>query len=134
MSVAIIMEPNQGTLTLGASGEQICQVVVGMITCEQPENVVDYMCGTTITYGTERFYLDIDFFQDWHANGLSKFLYDNHGTTVAYAFSPMLDLTPKMAGNVRLRRPATFGGPPRQPARDRVRLACVDTPALTADA
>jgi hypothetical protein len=133
MSEAFVMEPANGTLTIGSSGECICQVIAGMVTSDQSENVVEAMCNTVITYGNARWYLDIDYLQDWRAAGLSTYLWNNDGATVAFTFSPDVDLTPKMVGNVRVKCAAQFAGPARQPARDRVRLACTAKPTLIVD-
>jgi hypothetical protein len=132
MSEAFVMQPSEGTLTIGASGEVICQVIAGMITAQQGENVIEAMCNTVITYGQTRYYLDIDYLQDWRTSGISFYLWNHENETVAFHFSPDVDGTPAMAGNVRLRCPS-FGGPALQPARDRVQLACTAKPTITAD-
>lgn len=131
MSDPIILRPATGVLTLGANTFS-CQVVVGLVTSEQAENVVDAMCGSVVTYGPERFYLDLSYFQDFSTGGISTYLWNAAANAeVAFNFSPQADGTPGMAGTVRLKRPATFGGPPNQAAQDRVRMACTGKPTLT---
>lgn len=130
MSDPIVMRPQVGQLTLSGNDFH-CQVVVGLVTVDQPENRMDAMCGSVVSYGNELAYLDLTYFQDWSSGGISHFLWNQPtNATATFAFSPT-DGTPAMAGTVTLRKPATFGGPPNAPAVDHVRLACVGLPTQT---
>lgn len=134
MPSGIYFLPDQGSLVFGGGGtEYMCQLVVGMVTSEQPENVVESMCEAVITPGRERLYLDLDYFQDWHATGISTYFWNNAGNVVTFNFVPQIDGKPGMGGSCRLRRPAAFGGPARQPARDRIRHPIVGVPTLAVD-
>jgi hypothetical protein len=132
VSDPIILRPATGVLTLGAN-TFTCQVVIGLVTSEQSENVVEAMCASVVNYGKPRYFLDLDYFQDFSTGGISAYLWNAaDNAEVAFTFSPQADGTPGMAGTVKLRPPATMGGEVNQAARDHVRLACTGKPTLTA--
>jgi len=130
-----VLVPTDGTLTLGTGPlEVICQCVGIVLSAQQAEIRTETMCEVVTTYGREEFFLDIDYLQDWVAStGISWYLWTNAGTTKAFTWSPSTDNTPSWTGTLRVRRPSA-GGVAGQHARDRVRLAIVGTPTLTADA
>lgn len=129
-----VMVPANGTLTLGTSGDVICQMVSVMIVPTQPDVRTETMCEVVVTPGQESFTMELDFLQDWHTTGISHYLWNHAGQTVAFTFEPTADGTPAMAGNLRVKRP-TFGGAAGQHARDRMSLPLVGAPtSYTPDA
>ena len=128
-----VLVPADGELLLGTGPlEVICQCVGIVLSATQAEIRTETMCEVVTTYGREEFFLDIDYLQDWTSSGISKYLWDNAGTVKAFTWSPSSDNTPAWSGTLRVRRPSA-GGVAGQHARDRVRLAIVGTPTLTAD-
>lgn len=127
-----VLVPADGTLELGSGPlEVICQCVAVVLTATQAEVRTETMCEVATTYGREEFFLDVDYLQDWTpSTGISWYLWQNAGSTVAFTWAPENDEVPRWAGTLRVRRPSA-GGTAGQHARDRVRLAIVGTPTPT---
>lgn len=127
-----ILDFGHGTLTIGGT-EVICQIANATLIPSNTRQDIVTACGTTSRYVSERFEFRLRFAQDWHAGGISKYLWDNYNTDKSFVFSPDDDLTPKMTGTLTCPRPS-FGGEAQQPLMDDVTASVVGTPTLTTDA
>lgn len=129
---ANILDFGEGTLVLGAT-DHICQVMACRVVPSNTRQDVVTACGTKTRFINQRYDLVVQFAQDWHSAGISKYLWDHFNEDVAFTFSPADDNTPSMAGTVTCCEP-TLGGDAGQPCIDQVVLPCVGRPTLTADA
>ena len=121
----------EGTLTFGAS-DYICQVQSCIQVSSNTRQDIVTACGTTSRFINEQFELRVRFLQDWTSAGVSKYLWDNYNTNVAFTFSTDPDDTPMMSGTLTIPRPS-FGGEAQQVLVDDLTFPIVGTPTPTAD-
>lgn len=128
-----ILDFGHGTLTLGGN-EFICQIMAAQAVASNTQQDIVTACGTTTRFINEKWTLRLRFAQDWHTSpvGISKYLNDNYNTDKAFVFSPSVDNTPSMAGNLTCPRPS-FGGDADQPLVDDLVCPVVGGVIITAD-
>lgn len=126
-----IRDFGEGELSFGAS-DFICQVEACVLVASNTRQDIVTACGTTTRFINEQFELRVRFLQDFTAAGISKYLWDNYNTAVAFTFSTDPDGTPEVSGTLTVPRPS-LGGETQQALRDDLVFPVVGVPTLTTD-
>lgn len=128
----VVMDFGEGTLTFGGGANRICQVTSCVVQASNTEQVLAPACGVKTRFINERFTMSASFLQDWSASGISRYLYDNYNTDVAFTFSPDPDATPLVSGTLTVPRPS-LGGMALQPMEDTLVFPIVGVPTVSSD-
>jgi hypothetical protein len=78
--------------------------------------------------------LELSFFSDWRSSGISRYLWENGGETVAFQLDHHPDIVGehvRWTGEVRIKRPSV-GGDARTTEVTDITLKCVGMPEFTA--
>lgn len=123
-----------GELTFGAVGGEIdfsCQLTAATLTPSvDQDDDTPVLCGDTVP-GDRRytFELEMSVLQDWRAEGITAFSYENKGTAVEFQFSPDTDGGPLVTGTVMV-DPMNLGGEVAQRATADWTLSVVGDPVI----
>jgi len=128
------------TLKVGAGtvSEYQCHVSIARVQVTAGDTVtVQTLCtdGTFSQAGKSTYALVLEGIQDWSADGLSRYLWDNDGLVADFVLQPHGSATaigtdtPAMTGQVTLHA-GDFGGEVETYAELAVALPCVSKPAL----
>jgi hypothetical protein len=77
--------------------------------------------------------LELTFFSDWRSGGISDYLWENDGETVAFTLDHHPDIAAEhvqWTGNVKIKAP-TVGGEARDTETTEVELLCIGKPTYT---
>jgi hypothetical protein len=128
-----LLIPQDGTVKLGPTASAVdvsCQVSNASITATPQQKTITTLCGVTNAAGATSYQLHLEAAQDWAAEGLSTFLWDNDGQVVDFALTPTAATSPTATGQVYI-APGAFSGASGEIATLTVDLGCVGKPTIT---
>lgn len=126
-----------GELSLGEVGGEVdfsCQLTAATLTPSvDQDDDTPVLCGDTVP-GNRRytFELEMSVLQDWRAEGITAFSYDQRGKAVPFRFSPDTNGGPEVTGTLMV-DPMNLGGEVEQRATADWTLSVVGDPTITWD-